>query len=366
MNKLSQEGILEELDYSPFGMGMVGRSWEAGSGYRYGFNGKENEDEIAGNNNAIDFGARLYDSRLGRWFSCDGKLGLYNDYSPYHFGYDNPIITIDPNGEENVVVIGGKDESGANDKNKFINSGLKKVHDMHKSQPNENLTVILVLTPSMTRIELKQINKMAKLYGATNLIRVTSAAEINNYLNSKNIDNSELSAERKKDLVTDISIYGHGHGDDDNDGDGIGSGGSFEPGHNIYSVTSQDFADLSWGIDDVMDLDPAAFLSPVWEIETCNSARTNGQGKNLTASVAQQTNGTATGYDGRSDYAFIYSQSMLAKIKRSINDPIMAADNSPVPGCHNQYDDGYDSSGNCIKPSDKVTYQGSQEVKRTN
>ena len=115
-----------------------------------------------------------------------------------------------------------------------------------------------------------------------------------------------------------------------------------------------------------MDLDPAAFLSPVWEIETCNSARTNGQGKNLTASVAQQTNGTATGYDGRSDYAFIYSQSMLAKIKRSINDPIMAADNSPVPGCHNQYDDGYDSSGNCIKPSDKVTYQGSQEVKRTN
>ena len=75
MNKLSQEGILEELDYSPFGMGMVGRSWEAGSGYRYGFNGKENEDEIAGNNNAIDFGARLYDSRLGRWFSCDGKLG---------------------------------------------------------------------------------------------------------------------------------------------------------------------------------------------------------------------------------------------------------------------------------------------------
>jgi len=34
------------FSYDPFGMITVGRSWEVGSEYRYGFNGKENSDEF--------------------------------------------------------------------------------------------------------------------------------------------------------------------------------------------------------------------------------------------------------------------------------------------------------------------------------
>ena len=34
--------------------------------YPSGFNGKENDDEIKGVGNSLDFGARMYDSRLGR------------------------------------------------------------------------------------------------------------------------------------------------------------------------------------------------------------------------------------------------------------------------------------------------------------
>jgi len=54
------------LDYNPFGMMMVGRSWEAGSDYRYGFGGMERVDDVYGINNSIDFGTRIYDPRLGR------------------------------------------------------------------------------------------------------------------------------------------------------------------------------------------------------------------------------------------------------------------------------------------------------------
>ena len=42
-----------------------------GVGYRYGFNGMEMDNEVKGTGNHIDFGARGYDSRIGRWLSVD-------------------------------------------------------------------------------------------------------------------------------------------------------------------------------------------------------------------------------------------------------------------------------------------------------
>lgn len=48
---------------------MPGRKYSAGSGYRYGFNGKE-KDNSTGEGN-LDFGARIFAVRLGRWLSVD-------------------------------------------------------------------------------------------------------------------------------------------------------------------------------------------------------------------------------------------------------------------------------------------------------
>ena len=59
-------------DYYPFGMLMPGREFSS-TDYRYGFNGKENDNEVKGNGNSLDFGARIYDPRLGRWMSPDPK-----------------------------------------------------------------------------------------------------------------------------------------------------------------------------------------------------------------------------------------------------------------------------------------------------
>ncbi|HPH37715.1 MAG TPA: RHS repeat-associated core domain-containing protein, partial [Sediminibacterium sp.] len=78
---------------------MPQRSMSSGS-YRYGFNGKENDNEVKGNGNHLDYGARVYDSRLGRWFSVD-KI-IKPSFSSYQFAKGNPINFIDPDGNDEI------------------------------------------------------------------------------------------------------------------------------------------------------------------------------------------------------------------------------------------------------------------------
>ena len=102
MNKSYPTYITSLQHNQPFGMLLADRNWAAGSEYKYGFNGKENDDEIAGNNNALDFGARIYDTRLCRWFNVDPCVKLYPAYSPYNYAVGNPTNIIDRDG--NTVV----------------------------------------------------------------------------------------------------------------------------------------------------------------------------------------------------------------------------------------------------------------------
>jgi RHS repeat-associated protein len=67
--------------------------------YRYGFNGQEKCDEISGAGNSLDFGARVYDSRLGRFLSVDPLISNYPFYSPFLYAGNKPIYAIDINGE---------------------------------------------------------------------------------------------------------------------------------------------------------------------------------------------------------------------------------------------------------------------------
>ncbi|WP_262511502.1 RHS repeat-associated core domain-containing protein [Deminuibacter soli] len=90
---------MSATDYYPFGMEMPGRVYSGGK-YRYGFNGKENDNEMKGEGNNLDFGDRLYDSRVGRWLSVDAKAKKYTAWSPYNFGLNNPVENIDPNGND--------------------------------------------------------------------------------------------------------------------------------------------------------------------------------------------------------------------------------------------------------------------------
>jgi RHS repeat-associated protein len=73
-----------------FGMLQPNRSFfDADGGGTYGFNGMLKDDEISGNGNSSDFGARLYNPRIGRWFSRDPKSYVFANISPYVFVSNN-------------------------------------------------------------------------------------------------------------------------------------------------------------------------------------------------------------------------------------------------------------------------------------
>jgi RHS repeat-associated protein len=85
------------VDYYPFGMVAIGRTYSnpITSSYRYGFSGKEINQELNGD---YDFGARIYDPRLGRWLSLDPMFRSFPIFSPYTFVNNNPLRFIDPSG----------------------------------------------------------------------------------------------------------------------------------------------------------------------------------------------------------------------------------------------------------------------------
>jgi RHS repeat-associated protein len=96
--------VLTAQDYYAFGMMMPGRTYSnAGAKYKYGFNGQENDNEVKGEGNSLDFGDRIYDSRLGRWLSLDPLQRKYPWESHYSFVSNNPILYIDADGKDKII-----------------------------------------------------------------------------------------------------------------------------------------------------------------------------------------------------------------------------------------------------------------------
>ena len=94
--------IVEEHNYYPFGLKHNG--YNGGTNgqrhHKYMFGGKELQDEIVGSNSfeVYDFGARNYDAALGRWMNIDNVADIAYSWTPYRYGFDNPIKFYDPDG----------------------------------------------------------------------------------------------------------------------------------------------------------------------------------------------------------------------------------------------------------------------------
>jgi len=157
--------VISTTDYYAFGSPMPGRDYNS-IDYRYGFNGKEKDNEVKGNGNSLDFGARMYDSRLGRWLSMDPLASKYSGWSAYNYTLNNPIYFVDPDGEDVLV-------------HKNLTGSTKTVYDKMTSNTvinnilSRNLAVFLVphelkngkSTEEHLQISIGYLPSTAKEYG---------------------------------------------------------------------------------------------------------------------------------------------------------------------------------------------------------
>ena len=85
-------------DYYPFGMQIANIPLASDNLLKY--NGKElQEYSINGTKlDWYDYGARFYDPMLGRWHSVDPSAEMAYSWTPYRYGFNNPIRFLDADG----------------------------------------------------------------------------------------------------------------------------------------------------------------------------------------------------------------------------------------------------------------------------
>ncbi len=91
--------VIARNDYYPFGKQHDNPALivpTAPEDNRFLFNGKEKQ--LTGGLNLLDYGWRMYDPEVGRWFGVDKLAENYYSVSPYVFTMNNPVFFVDPNG----------------------------------------------------------------------------------------------------------------------------------------------------------------------------------------------------------------------------------------------------------------------------
>ncbi|WP_299464464.1 RHS repeat-associated core domain-containing protein [uncultured Microscilla sp.] len=95
--------IVQENHYYPFGMGLSGIEKVGKPNHKYLYNGKEKQEAFG--LNWLSYGQREYDPAIGRFNRVDRFAEKYYGFSSYQYGANDPIKTIDINGDSTFVTI---------------------------------------------------------------------------------------------------------------------------------------------------------------------------------------------------------------------------------------------------------------------
>lgn len=99
-----EANVVSAQDYYPFGMQMPGRTFTGSDDYRYGFQGQEQDDEIKGRGNSVNYKYRMHDPRIGRFFAVDPLEADYPWNSPYAFSENRVTDAIELEGLESYPI----------------------------------------------------------------------------------------------------------------------------------------------------------------------------------------------------------------------------------------------------------------------
>ncbi|NOQ27735.1 MAG: hypothetical protein GQ564_20420 [Bacteroidales bacterium] len=102
--------VYQHMEYFPFGETFIEE--RNGTDYtNYLYNGKEFDEEIG----LYYYGARYYDPKISMWYGVDRMAEKYAAFSPYTYCLNNPIIFIDPDGNEvGVAYLSAKHQVSLN------------------------------------------------------------------------------------------------------------------------------------------------------------------------------------------------------------------------------------------------------------
>jgi RHS repeat-associated protein len=95
----STNTVISAQDYDVWGYTVQDRTYN--STFKYKYTGKERDSE----NNYDYFGARYYDSRIGRWGGVDPLFEKHIGWTPYNYTLGKPLTLVDPKGKQVEITI---------------------------------------------------------------------------------------------------------------------------------------------------------------------------------------------------------------------------------------------------------------------